>query len=188
MDFEGFRCWWTKGFGTFLSYYVAPLQRLNPGCNFALARCLFQVIIWTTLSTDPRFSAAWVPFFDDMDAIIFLAPISCFDQCLAEDPTVNRLARICFSISNIMITHPLQSQEDSVLLWRSVVSNPLLKKTNLILFLNKCDILRDKLAAGVKLSHYVVSYGNRPNDFETASNCKRTGVSARRLIIHRCQW
>lgn len=26
-----------------------------------------------------------------MNAIIFLAPISCFDQVLAEDPSVNRL-------------------------------------------------------------------------------------------------
>ena len=24
--------------------------------------------------------AAWAPYFDNMDAIIFLAPISCFDQ------------------------------------------------------------------------------------------------------------
>ena len=51
--------------------------------------------------------AAWAPYFDNMDGIIFLAPISCFDQVrgccvsecifnsrlqvLAEDPTVNRL-------------------------------------------------------------------------------------------------
>ena len=31
-----------------------------------------------------------------MDAIIFLAPISCFDQVLAEDNTVNRLVRFLF--------------------------------------------------------------------------------------------
>ncbi|KAF7375922.1 hypothetical protein MSAN_00006600 [Mycena sanguinolenta] len=68
-------------------------------------------------------SAAWVPYFDDMDAIIFLAPLSCFDQVLAEDETVNRL-------------------EDSILLWKTIVSSPLLKDTSLILFLNKCDILK----------------------------------------------
>ncbi|EDQ99979.1 guanine nucleotide-binding protein alpha-4 subunit [Laccaria bicolor S238N-H82] len=33
----------------------------------------------------------WAPFFDDVDAIIFLAPISGFDQVLSEDRTVNRL-------------------------------------------------------------------------------------------------
>ena len=41
-------------------------------------------------------TAAWVPFFDDMNAIIFLAPISCFDQVLEEDPTVNRLVSFPF--------------------------------------------------------------------------------------------
>lgn len=98
--------------------------------------------------------AAWVPFFDDMNAIIFLAPISCFDQVLMEDNTVNRL-------------------EDSVLLWKSVVSNQLLAKTNLVLFLNKCDVLKAKLRAGIRLGKYVISYGDRPNDFEHASEYLR---------------
>ena len=38
-------------------------------------------------------AAAWIPFFDDMDAIIFLAPLSPFDQVLEEDPSVGRLVR-----------------------------------------------------------------------------------------------
>lgn len=94
--------------------------------------------------------AAWVPYFDDVNAIIFLAPISCFDQVLHEDPSVNRLA-------------------DSFLLWKTIVSHPLLKKAYLILFLNKCDILRAKLESGIRLGNYITSYGNRPNDFESAS-------------------
>jgi len=98
--------------------------------------------------------AAWVPFFDDMNAIIFLAPISCFDQVLMEDHSVNRL-------------------EDSVLLWKSIVANPLLAKTNLVLFLNKCDVLRAKLASGIQLGKYVISYGDRPNDFQHASDYLR---------------
>ena len=36
-------------------------------------------------------SATWVPFFDDVNAIIFLAPISSFDQTLVEDRSANRL-------------------------------------------------------------------------------------------------
>jgi len=47
---------------------------------------------------------AWAPFFDDVNALIFLAPISAFDQVLVEEPDVNRV-------------------EDSLLLWRSVVSS-----------------------------------------------------------------
>jgi guanine nucleotide-binding protein alpha-1 subunit len=47
------------------------------------------------LRATPGSLAAWAPYFDDMDAIIFLAPLSCFDQVLTEDPTVNRLV-CCF--------------------------------------------------------------------------------------------
>ncbi|KAM6502181.1 guanine nucleotide-binding protein alpha-4 subunit [Amanita muscaria] len=95
--------------------------------------------------------SAWAPYFDNMNAIIFLAPISCFDQVLLEDPNVNRL-------------------EDSILLWKSVISSPLLKDSEIILFLNKIDILKAKLAAGIQFGQYVISYGNRPNDVEHASN------------------
>ncbi|KAJ7321022.1 guanine nucleotide-binding protein alpha-4 subunit [Mycena albidolilacea] len=93
---------------------------------------------------------ARVPYFDCMHAIILLAPLSCFDQVLAEDERVNRL-------------------EDSILLWKIIVSSPLLKDANLILFLNKCDILKAKLASGVRFGQHVTSYGDRPNDFENCS-------------------
>lgn len=88
-----------------------------------------------------------------MDAIIFLAPISGFDQTLVEDRSVNRL-------------------EDSVLLWKAICSNKLLAKVDLVLFLNKCDILDAKLRSGVRLAKYVRSFGDRPNDAETAEKCE----------------
>lgn len=50
----------------------------------------------------------WAPFFDDVQALIFLAPISAFDQVLTEDSSVNRM-------------------EDSLLLWRSLVANKVSK-------------------------------------------------------------
>ncbi|EEB96447.1 hypothetical protein MPER_04421 [Moniliophthora perniciosa FA553] len=106
-----------------------------------------------------RLRAAWVPFFDDMNAIIFLAPLSCFDQSLAEDNTVNRL-------------------EDSILLWRHIVQHKLLAKTELILFLNKCDILKAKLESGTQFSKWVISYGDRPNTFESTSNCECSWTEA----------
>ncbi len=58
-----------------------------------------------------------------------------------------------------------------MLLWKNIVSNPLLAKTNLVLFLNKCDVLRAKLNSGIQLGKYVISYGDRPNDFQHASDC-----------------
>lgn len=91
---------------------------------------------------------AWIPYFEGVHAIIFLAPLSCFDERLLEDSRINRL-------------------EDSFLLWRSVCSSRLLRKASLILFMNKCDLLRRKLKAGVKVKNYLPSYGDRPNDANT---------------------
>ncbi|KIO22322.1 hypothetical protein M407DRAFT_79324 [Tulasnella calospora MUT 4182] len=79
----------------------------------------------------------WPPF-SDVNAIIFLAPISAFGQVLVEDKKVNRI-------------------EDSLLLFRSICENKLLGKVNMVLFLNKVDILERKLKAGVKVSRYVRS-------------------------------
>ncbi|KAJ7056220.1 guanine nucleotide binding protein, alpha subunit [Mycena amicta] len=99
---------------------------------------------------------------NSVDAIIFLAPIAGFDQVLAEDRAVNRL-------------------EDSVLLWKAVCSNKLLANVDLVLFLNKCDILERKLNAGVRLVRYVRSYADRENSFEAVSQYLRSKFSA----IHR---
>ncbi|KIY48417.1 G-alpha-domain-containing protein [Fistulina hepatica ATCC 64428] len=94
---------------------------------------------------------AWIPYFsDNLHSILFLAPVSAFNQVLEEAPKVNRL-------------------EDSILLWSSIVSNKLLKSTEIILFLNKCDLLKQKLEAGIKVKDYVVSFRDRRNDFETVT-------------------
>ncbi|KAH9949987.1 G-protein alpha subunit [Amylocystis lapponica] len=90
----------------------------------------------------------WVPYFDDATAIIFLAPISAFDQYLAEDPRTNRV-------------------DDSLQLFKQICNNALLKNTHLVLFLNKADVLKAKLDRGVKIRKYITSYGDRPNEFET---------------------
>ena len=78
------------------------------------------------------------------------------------------------SVHCLLLTVPnttLLLQEDSFKIWTTIVSNPLLKHTNLILFLNKIDILRSKLASGIRLRDHVVSYGNRPNDVDSTTSC-----------------
>jgi len=78
-----------------------------------------------------------------------------------QDPRVNRL-------------------EDSLLLWRSVVSNKLLERIPIVLFLNKCDLLREKLEAGVQLKKYLVTYGDSPNNYESVTKCARSQISMMR--------
>ncbi|KIY73346.1 G-alpha-domain-containing protein [Cylindrobasidium torrendii FP15055 ss-10] len=102
---------------------------------------------------------AWAPYFEDVNAIIFLAPISAFDQVLTEDTRINRL-------------------EDSLLLWQSVASNKLLARVSIVLFLNKCDLLQVKLDAGVRLNQHMTSYGDRPNDYDSVSKYFRNKFGA----------
>lgn len=35
-------------------------------------------------------------------------------------------------------------QEDSIMLWKQIISHPLLQNTQIVLFLNKCDLLRGR--------------------------------------------
>jgi guanine nucleotide-binding protein subunit alpha len=112
---------------------------------------------------------AWVPYFDDATAVIFLAPISAFDQFLDEDPHVNRI-------------------HDSLQLFGLICSNNLLKKTHLILMLNKTDLLKKKLKSGIQIRKYITSYGDRPNKYEPAAEYFRTHFEqahARKDIAHR---
>ncbi|GLB39277.1 putative G protein alpha subunit [Lyophyllum shimeji] len=105
--------------------------------------------------------AAWAQYFDDVNIIIFLAPLSGFNQVLAEDATVNRLS-------------------DSLKLWRMICSNKLLASVELILFLNKLDILNAKLEAGIQFSNYVKAYAGKPNDTKSVAKWDAEGCRVRR--------
>ncbi|KAJ3494191.1 hypothetical protein NLJ89_g10859 [Agrocybe chaxingu] len=93
--------------------------------------------------------AAWIPYFKDITALIFLAPISSFNERLEEDDRINRL-------------------EDTLVLWKKICSNPLLSEVQIILFMNKIDLLKKKLERGVRVQKYIPDF-DKSNDFETVS-------------------
>ncbi|KAH9855221.1 G-protein alpha subunit [Lenzites betulinus] len=96
--------------------------------------------------------ASWASYFEDVNAMIFLCPMSAFNQRLSEDRNVNRL-------------------QDSMSLWETVCRNKLLGNAMFILLLNKADLLHAKLKAGVQFSTYVINYDrSRPNTVEGVSS------------------
>jgi GTPase SAR1 family protein len=72
----------------------------------------------------------WIHQFDRCRAILFVTAISEFDQVIAEDQESNRL-------------------QESLDLFQEICNLPFFSKTHLILFLNKRDILKEKIDLGI---------------------------------------
>jgi len=71
----------------------------------------------------------WIHFFDDVKILMFLAAISEYDQVLAEDRTTNRLW-------------------ESVSLFHTILNYQFFRRTAVVLFLNKKDLLEEKINSG----------------------------------------
>ncbi|KAH6914227.1 guanine nucleotide binding protein, alpha subunit [Coprinopsis sp. MPI-PUGE-AT-0042] len=94
--------------------------------------------------------AAWIPYFKEITALLFLAPLSSFDETLAEDPTINCL-------------------EDTLMLWKTISSNKLLARVQIILFMNKTDLLKRKLESGVQVREHIPEFRDKANDYDTVT-------------------
>jgi GTPase SAR1 family protein len=68
----------------------------------------------------------WIHCFEDVTAVIFVAGISAYDQVLYEDEAVNRT-------------------EESLNLFENICNSRWFRDTPIILFLNKCDLFREKI-------------------------------------------
>lgn len=115
----------------------------------------------------------WIPYFDDANAIIFIAPMSAFDQVnhfdfgvlLMADPS--HMLCLCFTLQYLEEDGRVNRINDSLQLFTIICSNKLLKNVHLVLFLSKCaatffdvlshhrtdktDILKRKIAAGIEV-------------------------------------
>jgi len=91
----------------------------------------------------------WLHCFERVTCVIFVASISEFDQRLEEDEKTNRLT-------------------EALELFGDICNSRWFKKTSMILFLNKKDILEDKLKA-IQLKDHCADYQG-DNSFDSA--CK----------------
>ncbi|XP_065083090.1 guanine nucleotide-binding protein G(f) subunit alpha [Ochlerotatus camptorhynchus] len=81
----------------------------------------------------------WMQVFEGIEAVLFMIACGSFDQTLREDPKQNRLS-------------------EAFELFRGVWHNRFLADTGLIVFLNKQDILEQKILAGKSIKHYFPEY------------------------------
>ncbi|KAF9404755.1 guanine nucleotide-binding protein subunit alpha, partial [Entomortierella beljakovae] len=89
------------------------------------------------------------PYFDDVNAIIFMVALSAYDQQCEDDPGMNRLEE-CMSVFN------------------SIANHKLFEVTSFLLFLNKIDIFEQKLEAGSLVSDYFPDYKG-DNDYASTT-------------------
>lgn len=81
----------------------------------------------------------WMQAFEGVQAVLFLISCGGFDQTLREDPKQNRLA-------------------EGFELFRGVWHNRFLAETGVIVFMNKQDVLEQKLLAGQSIRTYFPDY------------------------------
>ncbi|GAA5952418.1 hypothetical protein JCM3765_001967 [Sporobolomyces pararoseus] len=90
----------------------------------------------------------WVSCFENVQLLIFVAAISEYDQYLYEDKNQPRLA-------------------ETLLLWESIASSPWFAKTAFVLFLNKVDILKEKVEANPQsVRTFLREYRGSPTDVD----------------------
>ncbi|KAJ3069648.1 guanine nucleotide-binding protein subunit alpha [Podochytrium sp. JEL0797] len=109
------------------------------------ARTVFRVF---DAGGQRRHRMSWAPYFDQVDAIVFVMAVGAYDQVCLEDHTSNRMA-------------------EALNLFGTICNHPVFKKTCMIVFLNKADLLKQKLEQN-PLNRYFPNYQGPPGDFDSA--------------------
>ncbi|KAI9316562.1 guanine nucleotide binding protein, alpha inhibiting 3, isoform CRA_a [Obelidium mucronatum] len=80
----------------------------------------------------------WIHVFDNVNSIFFLVDVSSFNQVTVEDTKINRIV-------------------ESITVFSFICNHPSFKKTSIIIFMNKIDLLKEKLE-GAFIKDYFPEY------------------------------
>ncbi|KAL4069085.1 guanine nucleotide binding protein, alpha subunit [Scleroderma yunnanense] len=86
----------------------------------------------------------WIHCFQDVTSILFLVSLSGYDQCLVEDRGANQM-------------------QDAMTIWDSICHSQWFKQTSIILFLNKDDLFRKKIAHS-NIKSFFPDFEGEPGD------------------------
>lgn len=109
----------------------------------------------------------WLQVFEGIQAVLFIISCADFDQTLREDVTENRLT-------------------ESIRLFSLVYHNRFLMTSGLIVFLNKQDILEEKINMGKSIGNYFPDYQNfriTPRDGNVFDELIRTRCFIRQKLM-----
>jgi hypothetical protein len=106
----------------------------------------------------------WIQVFDGISAVLFLVASSGFNTFIREDNETNRL-------------------KEALRLFEEVWTSRFLKDSGFILFLNKQDILKQKIASGARVQDYFPEYDNyQPHNLSKEEDPNDEYIKARSFI------
>ncbi|KAJ9481049.1 hypothetical protein VN97_g12457 [Penicillium thymicola] len=91
----------------------------------------------------------WIHCFEDVGCLIFVVALSGYDQCLVEDQNANQM-------------------HEAMMLFDSLANGKWFKRKPVILFLNKIDLFKEKLAIS-PVSKYFPDFNGSGADFDAAA-------------------
>ncbi|CAG8422404.1 unnamed protein product [Penicillium salamii] len=109
----------------------------------------------------------WIHCFEDVSCMIFVAAISGYDQRTAEDPNAVRLIGLQ-DCDNEALTQSRNQMHEAFILFDLLVNGEHFKHTPIILFLNKIDVFKKKLAVS-PLSQYYADFTGSNTDLYAAA-------------------
>lgn len=152
------------------SYFLDNVERITSPGYIPTVQDVLRVRIKTTGISETRFKIGsgllspsvcmidvggqiserkkWIHCFESVTTVLFCVSLSEYDQVLLEDPSQSRLL-------------------DSFLLFESIVNAKWFRNSIVVLFLNKIDLFKRKLAT-TPLSAYFSDYDGPSNDWERA--------------------
>nr|XP_048686742.1 guanine nucleotide-binding protein subunit alpha-11 isoform X3 [Caretta caretta] len=147
-------------------YFLSSLERIADDCYVPTAQDVLRSRMPTTGISEYCFSMQkmilrivdvggqkserkkWIHCFENVIALIYLASLSEYDQCLEENSEENRM-------------------RESLALFRTILELPWFQSASVILFLNKTDLLEDKITHS-DLAAYFPSFPGPKRDAEAA--------------------
>jgi guanine nucleotide-binding protein subunit alpha len=105
----------------------------------------------------------WIHAFDNVQAVLFVAAISGYDQVLVEDR--HGVCSITVSIRTTNSNSSQNQMEEALMLFEEIANSPYFKKAAQILFLNKIDLLQEKLQSNISpIRRYYSDFTGNPTD------------------------
>ncbi|CAG7994005.1 unnamed protein product [Penicillium salamii] len=109
----------------------------------------------------------WIHCFEGVQCLLFMVALSGYDQCLVEDQN----AVSARSFKSLRLSTYLKSQNqmhEAMMLFESLVNGEWFKRKPIILFLNKIDLFKGKLAIS-PISNHFPDYTGSDTDYDAAA-------------------